>query len=58
MLIPNSLPFPFGNSKFLLEVCDCLQFSSVTQSCLTLWDPMDRSMPSFPVLHYLLKVIQ
>ena len=26
---------------------------SVTKSCLTLWDPMDCSMPSFPVLHYL-----
>ena len=27
------------------------QFSSVAQSCLTLCDPMDCSMPSFPVLH-------
>ena len=25
---------------------------SVTHWCLTLWDPMDCSMPSFPVLHY------
>ena len=25
------------------------QFSSVVQSCLTLWDPMDCSMPSLPV---------
>ena len=24
-----------------------VQFSSVTQSCLTLWDPMDFSMPGF-----------
>ena len=30
-----------------------LQFSSVAQSCLTLWDPMDCSTPGFPVLHYL-----
>ena len=29
------------------------QFSSVTQSCLTLCDPMDCSIPGFPVLHYL-----
>ena len=29
---------------------------SVAQLCLTLWDPMDCSMPGFPVLHYLLKV--
>ena len=26
---------------------------SVTQSCPTLWDPTDRSMPDFPVLHLL-----
>ena len=25
------------------------QFSSVTQSCQTIWDPMDCSMPGFPV---------
>ena len=24
----------------------------VTQSCLILYDPMDCSMPGFPVLHY------
>ena len=29
-----------------------LQFSSVTQSSLTLFDPMDYSMPGFPVFHY------
>ena len=29
------------------------QFSSVTQSCLTLYDPMDCSMPGFPVHHQL-----
>ena len=27
------------------------QFSSVAQSCPTLWDPMDCSTPSFPVHH-------
>ena len=26
--------------------------SSVAQSCLTLWDPMDYSMPGFPDLHH------
>ena len=30
-----------------------LQFSSVTQSCLTLCDPMDWSTPGFPVHHQL-----
>ena len=29
-----------------------LLFSSVTQSCPTLCDPRDCSMPGFPVLHY------
>ena len=30
-----------------------VQFSSVTQSCLTLWDPMDCSTPGFSVHHQL-----
>ena len=30
-----------------------LQFSSVAQSCLTLWDSMDYSTPGFPVHHQL-----
>ena len=30
-----------------------VQFSSVGQSCLTLCDPMDCSMPGFPVHHQL-----
>ena len=30
-----------------------LQFSSVAQSCLTLWDPMNRSTPGLPVHHQL-----
>ena len=28
-----------------------LQFSSVAQSCPTLWDPLSCSTPGFPVLH-------
>ena len=35
-----------------------VQFSSVAQSCLTLCDPMDCSMPGFPVLHCLLEFTQ
>ena len=31
----------------------CLQFSSVAQSCLTLCDPMNRSMPGLPLYHQL-----
>ena len=30
-----------------------VQFSSVTQSCLTLWDPMNHSTPGRPVHHRL-----
>ena len=33
-----------------------IQFSSVAQSCLTLCDPMDCSMPGFPVHHQLLEL--
>ena len=38
--------------------CLCLQFSSVTQSCLTLCDPMDCNMPGLPVYHQLLGFTQ
>ena len=56
-------------NSFLLCMCVCCrflicgyhkgyrkmihQFSSVTQLCSTLWDPMDCSMPGFPVHHQL-----
>ena len=36
-------------------LCCCC---SVTQSCLTLCDPMDWSTPGFPVLHHLLELAQ
>ena len=55
-----------GWTACLIEVfpdCACLWlgaasqnvccYCSVTQSCLTLWDPMDCSTPGFPVLHSL-----
>ena len=35
-----------------------LQFSLVTQSHLTLCNPMDSSMPGFPVHHQLLELVQ
>ena len=34
------------------------QFNSVAQSCLTLGNPMDCSMPGFPVFPYLLEFAQ
>ena len=36
----------------------CVQFSSVTQSCLTLCDPMDCSTPGIPVHHQPLELTQ
>ena len=39
---------------FLL-LYNSVQFSSVAQSCLTLCDPMDCSMPGLPVHHQLLE---
>ena len=38
-----------GRMAFFLPV----QFSSVAQSCLTLWDPMNHSTPGLPVHHQL-----
>ena len=35
-----------------------IQFSSVTQSCLTLCDPINCSMPGLPVHHQLLEFTQ
>ena len=35
-----------------------VQFSSVAQSCLTLWDPMNCSTPGCPVHHQLLELAQ
>ena len=42
------------NNKYIFQV----QFSSVAQSCLTLCDPMDCSMPGFPVHLQLLELAQ
>ena len=41
-----------------LCVCMCVCVCSVTKSCLTLCDPMDWSMPGFPVLHCFLEFAQ
>ena len=48
-----------GKRLTLVKEDTCrVQFSSVTQSCLTLNDPMDYSTPGFPVLHQLLELAQ
>ena len=42
----------------MLEIVNDIQFSSDTQSCLTICDPMDCSMSGFPVHHQLLELAQ
>ena len=46
----SSSSFPWGFLKLLFS---SVQFSSVAQSCPTLWDPMNRSTPGLPVHHQL-----
>ena len=38
------------------QICRSIQFSSVTQSCPTLCDPMNHSTPGLPVHHQLPRV--
>ena len=53
---------PVGERWLLIVVFICIsliiQFSSVTQSCPTLWDPVDCSTPGLPVHHQLLEFTQ
>ena len=53
--------YPCG-STYRLSVLFSAELSVVvvqfTKSCLTLCDPMDCSMPGFPVVHYLLEIAQ
>ena len=49
------------NNKVLLYIAQgplFNLFSSVTQSCLTLWDPMNRSTPGLPIHHQLPEMSQ
>ena len=43
---------------FLFHYVNFIQFTSVTQLCTTLCDPMDCSMPCLPVHYWLLKLAQ
>ena len=43
---------------YIDRVFSSFQFSSVTQSCLTLCDPMNHSTPGLPVHHQLLEFTQ
>ena len=57
--IPNYIPTnSVGGFPFLHILSSSVQFSSVAQSCPTLCDPTDCSIPGFPVLHQLLELTQ
>ena len=49
-IIPEEIPHVQGQRR---SPSKTVQFSWVTQSCLTLCDPMNRSMPGLPVHHQL-----
>ena len=49
-------PIPSASTYQIIR--ELVQFSSVTQSCSTLCDPMDCSMPGLPVHHQLLEFTQ
>ena len=53
LVSPIALRKATWTAKLPLECVSSVQFSSVTQSCLTLCDPMNRSTPGLPVHHYL-----
>ena len=58
------LPFHTGHGVLKTRILEWFaissssQSSSVNQSCLTICDPMDCSMPGFPVHHKLLEPTQ
>ena len=47
-----------GAPQYIRQMLSSVQFSSVAQSCPTLWDPMDCSTPGLPVHQQLLEFIQ
>ena len=55
VLWESTIQWEFPQNESMMEDfhCCCCCCCSVTQSYLTLCDPMDCSMPGFPVLHYL-----
>ena len=52
------LTVPSAKSSTALVSTNSVQFSSVTQSCPTLCDPVNHSMPGLPVHHQLLEFTQ
>ena len=51
--IPNQRSVQIPAARFHMYSFSSVQFSSVTQSCPTLCDPMNRSTPGLPVHHQL-----
>ena len=49
----NNCSSIFSESQQLFPPFSAVQFSSVTQPCPTLCDPMNRNIPGFPVHHQL-----
>ena len=58
--LQGTQPLPNFKSYYKVRVAKrvSLQFSSVAQLCLTLCDPMDCSMPGFPVHHQLQSLLK
>ena len=63
---PTRLPHPWDSPgkntgvgcHFLLQCRKVKSESEVAQSCLTLYNPMDRSLPGSSLLHYILEFVQ
>ena len=51
--VPKNPKTPNLPVKLWTNILLSVHFSSVAQSCLTLWDPMNRSTPGLPVRHHL-----
>ena len=49
---------PGGLASFYSELLSSVQVSSVVQLCMILCDPMDYSLPGFPVHHQLPELTQ
>ena len=53
IIAPNLHGFYFSKLKKGIHQFSSVQFSSVTQSCLAVYNPMDCSTPGLPVHHQL-----
>ena len=58
--VRHNLELNNNNIKWVTQCLECysVHYSSVAQSCPTLWDPMNRSTTGLPVHHQLLEFTQ